>query len=185
MELGHRMHAERTPNPHSVKWVLGTTLVAGAHGASFARAPEEDESPLARALFEIEGVVGVYLASDFATVSKREELDWLDLAQPVVEVLRAHLRSGRPALGPAWEPSEDLASGDLECRIRQFLDEEIRPSIAQDGGDISFAGFRSGVVKLELRGACHGCPSSNATLKQAIESRLREAIPEVQQVVAV
>ena len=185
MDLGFRMHAERTPNPNSIKWMMGKRIVEGTASANFDAPPGTDVSPLAEQLFSVDGVVGVFLAANFATVSKREEADWVDLAQPIVDALKQHLGSGEPALGPGYRAAAAETSGVLVQRICRLLDDEIRPAVARDGGDILFVGFRDGVVELELRGACSGCPSATATLKLAVESRLREEIPEVREVVAV
>ena len=185
MELGLRMHAERTPNPNSIKWVMGRRIVEGTASASFEAPPARDVSPLAHQLFSVDGVVGVFFAANYATVSKRDEAEWVDIAQPIVDALRNHLGSGEPALGPGYQAVAVEASGDLVKRICRVLDEEIRPAVARDGGDIVFMGFREGVVELQMRGACSGCPSATATLKMAVESRLREEIPEVREVVAV
>ena len=185
MELGLRMHAERTPNPNSIKWVMGRRIVEGTASASFEAPPTRDVSPLAHQLFSVDGVVGVFFAANYATISKREEAEWVDIAQPIVDALKNHLGSGEPALGPGYQAVAVEASGDLVKRICRVLDEEIRPAVARDGGDIVFMGFREGVVELQMRGACSGCPSAAATLKMAVESRLREEIPEVREVVAV
>ncbi len=185
MDLGLRMHAERTPNPNSIKWVMGRRIVEGTASASFEAPPERDVSPLAHELFSVDGVVGVFFAANFATVSKREEAEWVDIAQPIVDALKNHLGSGEPALGPSYQAVAAEASGALVQRICRVLDEEIRPAVARDGGDILFVGFRDGIVELQMRGACSGCPSAAATLKMAVESRLREEIPEIREVVAV
>ena len=185
MDLGLRMHAERTPNPNSIKWVMGRRIVEGTASASFEAPPAIDVSPLAHQLFSVDGVVGVFFAANYATVSKREEAEWVDIAQPIVDALKNHLGSGEPALGPGYQAVAVEASGYLVKRICRVLDEEIRPAVARDGGDIVFIGFREGVVELQMRGACSGCPSATATLKMAVESRLREEIPEVREVVAI
>jgi Fe-S cluster biogenesis protein NfuA len=185
MDLGIRMHAERTPNPNSIKWVMGKRIVEGTASASFDTPPARDISPLAHELFLVDGVVGVFFAADFATVSKREEVEWVDLAQSIVDVLKKHLESGESALGPAYQAVAAEVSGTIVERICHILDDEIRPAVALDGGDILFVGFREGVVELQMRGACSGCPSATATLKMAVESRLREEIPEIREVVAV
>ena len=185
MDLGLRMHAERTPNPNSIKWVMGRRIVEGTASASFEAPPARDVSPLAHQLFSVDGVVGVFFAANYATVSKREEAEWVDIAQPIVDALRNHLGSGEPALGPGYQVVAAEVSGDLVKRICRVLDDEIRPAVARDGGDIVFMGFREGVVELQMRGACSGCPSATATLKMAVESRLREEIPEIREVVAV
>jgi len=178
------MHAERTPNPNSIMWVVGRPVLDGMASAHFSEAPSPDVSPLAARLFAIDGVSVVFFASNFVTVTKREEADWGELAEPVAEAIEAGLTSGQPALGPAFaEQAEGGESGVVE-RIRDILEREVRPAVAMDGGDIVFAGFRNGIVEVHLHGSCSGCPSSAQTLKMGIEARLREAVPEVLGVVA-
>ncbi len=184
MNLGFQMHAERTPNPNSIKWVLGLEVAPSGASAHFDSPPSAEVSPLASKLFEIDGVAVVFIASNFVTVTKRDEREWTDLAQPIVDVLRACAESGGEALGPAFEQREVASPDEVVARIRRILDEEVRPAVAQDGGDIVFSGFRNGIVELYMHGSCSGCPSSTATLKHGIETRLREAIPEVTGVVA-
>lgn len=184
VDLSFRMHAERTPNPNSIKWVMGSPLVDAGSSAHFEAAPPEEVSPLAARLFAIDGVTGVFLAANFATVTKREEIEWTDLAQPIVDVLKQVLGEGGSALGPAYEAPEREGDTGVVARILQVLDEEVRPAVAMDGGDVLFSAFRDGIVELHLQGSCSGCPSSAATLKHGIEARLRESIPEVQGVVA-
>jgi Fe-S cluster biogenesis protein NfuA len=186
VDLDFHMRAERTPNPDSVKWVLSRTLVEPGQSAHFETPPGIDVSPLAARLFAVDGVVGVFVARNFVTVTKRSEVEWPAVAQALVDALRAFAEGGEPALGPGWARSAEHATGgEIEARIQRILDEEIRPYVAQDGGDVIFAGFRDGRVELFLQGSCSGCPSSLATLKLGIESRLREAVPEVQEVVAI
>ncbi len=184
MDLGFRMHAERTPNPNSIKWVLAEPIVESGISAHFDEPPSAEVSPLAARLFSIDGVAGVFFASNFATVTKRDDVEWTDIAQPIVDAIKACVGSGDGALGPAFESQQGGSDSEVVARIRRILDEEIRPSVAMDGGDIVFAGYRDGLVELVLRGACSGCPSSTATLKYGIETRLREEIPEIQGVIA-
>jgi NFU1 iron-sulfur cluster scaffold homolog, mitochondrial len=184
MDLGFRMHAERTPNPNSIKWVLGRAVVEGPSSAFFEVAPSEEVSPLASRLFEIDGVVGAFLASNFVTVTKRTDVEWTDIAQGVVDAIKGCLAEGGSALGPAYEAPERGEESEVVARILRILEDEVRPAVAMDGGDIVFAGFRDGIVELYMQGSCSGCPSSTATLKHGIEARLREEIPEVQGVVA-
>jgi Fe-S cluster biogenesis protein NfuA len=185
MDLSFRMHAERTPNPNSIKWVLGTPLTPEGVSAHFDEAPRAEVSPLASRLFALDGVEGVFLAANFVTVTKRPDLEWTEIAQPIVDAIKQSLEGGGQALGPAFEV-ESLRAGDDELvrRIRRILEEEVRPAVAMDGGDIVFAGYRDGIVELYMHGSCSGCPSSTATLKLGIEARLREEIPEVREVVA-
>lgn len=179
-----RMHAERTPNPNSIKWVLGRPVTEAGLTAHFDSPPAEDVSPLAARLFGVDGVTVVFLASNFVTVTKRQDVEWTDLAQPIVDVLRQGLAEGQAALGPAFVAQPRASDDELVARIRRVLDEEVRPAVAMDGGDVVFEGFRDGVVEVRLQGSCSGCPSSSATLHHGIEARLRELIPEVQGVVA-
>jgi len=184
MDLGFRMHAERTPNPNSVKWVLSQALAEGGVGAHFPEAVPDEVSPLAARLFAVDGVVGVFVAGNFVTVTKREDVEWADLAQGVVDAIKAFVASDEPAFGPAFEAPDEGPEEGIAGRIRTILESEVRPAVAQDGGDIIFAGYRDGVVEVYLQGSCSGCPSSTLTLKMGIEERLRQEIPEVREVVA-
>ena len=179
-----RMHAERTPNPNSIKWVVGRPIVEPGVSAHFDVRPSEEVSPLAAKLLGIEGVEVVFLASNFVTLTKREDVEWTDLGQPIISVLEECLAGGGQVLGPAFEAQNSAGEDEIVARIRRVLDEEVRPAVAMDGGDVVFARFRDGVVEVYLQGACSGCPGSAATLKHGIEARLRETIPEVQAVVA-
>lgn len=188
LDLGFRMHAERTPNPNSIKWVLSGRVADAASGvaaASFDEPPGDRVSPLGSRLFEVEGVVGVLLGPDFVTVSKRGDLEWTDLAQPVVECIKGWVASETPALGPDFEPPDLGEEGEIVARIREILEHDIQPYVAMDGGEVAFAGYGDGVVEVHLRGACSGCPSSTITLKMGIEARLKDEIPEVREVVAI
>jgi len=177
------MHAERTPNPNSIKWVLSRGIAEGG-SAAFDSAPGGETSPLACRLFEVSGVTGVYLGPNFVTVSKEPQREWTDLAQPIVERIKSWVESGLDALGPAFEPPDFGDESEIVARIKRILENEIRPYVAQDGGEITFAGYRAGIVEVYLQGACSGCPSSTVTLKLGIEARLKEEIPEVTSVVA-
>ena len=184
MDLAFRMHAERTPNPNSIKWVLGSPVVEDGSSAHFSAPPLPEESPLAASLFRVHGVEGVFLGGSFLTVSKNDAAEWTELAPPIVDAIKSWASSGEPALGPDYQVPDEAEQGEVVARIKQILEEEIRPYVAQDGGEITFAGFRDGVVEVYLQGACSGCPSSTITLKMGIESRLKEELPEVEQVVA-
>jgi Fe-S cluster biogenesis protein NfuA len=183
--LGFRMHAERTPNPNSIKWVLGEPITPVGATADFPAPVPEAVSPLAAQLFAVKGVTGVFLASHFVTVTKTEDADWTELAQPLVDAIKAFAASGADALGPEFVAKETAPEGDVVGRIRRILEDEVRPAVAMDGGDVVFAGYRDGVVEVQLQGSCAGCPSSTATLRFGIEQRLREVVPEVQRVVSV
>lgn len=184
MDPGFRMHAERTPNPNSIKWVLGQPVAADVGSASFAGSVAADVSPLASAILDVEGVETVFLGPTFVTVTKDESADWTELAVPIVASIKAWAASGESALGPSFEPPKSEPSDAIVARIRTILERDIRPYVEQDGGEISFAGYRDGVVEVVLQGACAGCPSSSITLKMGIEARLKEEIPEIKSVVA-
>jgi Fe-S cluster biogenesis protein NfuA len=130
------------------------------------------------------GIRRVFLGSSFLTVTKNDAAEWTELAPPIVEAIKEWAASGESALGPDYRAPDEDEEDEVVSRIKQILEEEIRPYVAQDGGEITFAGFRDGVVEVYLQGACAGCPSSTITLKMGIESRLKEEIPAVQQVVA-
>jgi Fe-S cluster biogenesis protein NfuA len=142
-------------------------------------------SPLAARLFAVEGVTGVFVAASFVTVTKRADVEWTDVAQTLVDAIRTSRETGEPALGPGFAEAAAGPGDAVVERIQRILDEEIRPAVAMDGGDIVFAGFRDGIVELYLQGSCHGCPSSTMTLKMGIEQRLMEEIPEVKGVEAI
>ncbi len=192
MDLGFRMHAERTPNPNSIKWVLGQAVADVVSSASFSKGDARelersigvDVSPLAAPILDIEGVEGVFLGPTFVTVTKSAGAEWTELAAPIVSAIKAWAASGEPALGPAFEVPEAAEDDAVVEQIKVILERDVRPYVEQDGGEISFAGYRDGVVEVVLQGACAGCPSSSITLKMGIEARLKEEIPEVKSVVA-
>ncbi len=174
--------AEPTPNPNSLKFSWGKTVIEGGP-FDFANAAVAESSPLAAKLFKQNGVMGVFIAQDFITVTKHPGVGWEMLQVMVQDVIKTHIESGEALVGEAAEPAEMTGDpADVEARIRKVLDEQIRPAVAMDGGDIHFVGFNAGVVLLQLKGACSGCPSSMATLKMGVENRLRQEVPEVVEV---
>jgi Fe-S cluster biogenesis protein NfuA len=184
MDLGFRMHAERTPNPNSIKWVLGQKVTEDVGSASFDRSVTPEVSPLAAAIVQLEGIDGVYLGPSFITVTKADEAEWTELAAGIVAAIKAWAATGESALGPAFEPPEQQEDDVITSRIREILERDVRPYVEQDGGEIHFAGYHDGVVEVVLQGACAGCPSSSITLKMGIEARLKQEIPEIKSVVA-
>jgi Fe-S cluster biogenesis protein NfuA len=184
MNLGFRMHAERTPNPNSIKWVLAQPVADSHASASFEGDLAPGVSPLASSILAVEGVERVYLGPSFVTVTKFEGSQWTQLAAPIVAAIKSWAATGEAALGPDYEPPEAEESDVIASKIRTILERDVRPYVEQDGGEISFAGYRDGVVEVVLQGACAGCPSSSITLKMGIEARLKEEIPEVRSVVA-
>lgn len=179
---------EWTPNPSTLKYVVDRRLVtAGAVNITSKEAAKE-KSPLAVKLMEIPGVIAVMLGSNFVTVTKGEDGEWDELNDAVMATLDSHLSANEPVVDEAALAAarqNTTTSGSIEDRIRDILDNEIRPAVAQDGGDITLNRFEDGIVYLHMQGSCAGCPSSTATLKMGIEGRLRDAIPEVLEVVSV
>lgn len=184
VDLDLNVRAERTPNPQSVKWVTNAELLEDPPSAYFASPVASDVSPLAHALFAVDGVREVLLGRSFFTITKDRAAEWPDLAGPLVEALREFLRSAQPVLGPAWSDSREAPTDPLATRIQLFLDERVRPLVARDGGDVWLADVDGGVVQIAFEGACSGCPNSTQTLKFGIEKELREAFPEISEVVA-
>jgi Fe-S cluster biogenesis protein NfuA len=177
------IQTEQTPNPATLKFLPGREVMAQGV-ADFTDPDRAEASPLARRLFTIEGVTGVFLGSDFVTVTKAEGQDWYLLRPAVLGGLMEHFMSGEPVLEPDAAVSEEPAGeeDDLARQIRELIDTRVRPAVAQDGGDIIFRGFERGIVYLHMRGACSGCPSSTITLKNGIENLLRYYVPEVVEV---
>jgi Fe-S cluster biogenesis protein NfuA len=175
------IETEGTPNPATLKFLPGRDVM-GTSTADFASADAAHRSPLAGALFALPGVSRVFLGADFITVTKTENEAWQELKPQVLGTLMEHFVSGRPAVETvAVTAEEDVSPEDQEIvdQIKELLDTRVRPAVASDGGDIVFHGYRDGVVKLHMQGACSGCPSSRATLKHGIENMLRHYVPEV------
>lgn len=174
-----------TPNPNVLKF-LWNEVVADGGPFDFASEQDAKRSPLALAIFRCNGVLGVFIARDFISVRKHEGVGWDNLQGAVADAIRTWKASGDEAVGP--DPDADAKRADaedVESRIREVLDRDIRPAVAMDGGDIELVEFDAGTVTVQLKGACQGCPSSTATLKQGVERRLMATIPEVREVVAV
>jgi Fe-S cluster biogenesis protein NfuA len=179
------IHTEPTPNPNTLKFNVHQTLLASG-SADFPTKESAQRSPLAAKLFGIAGVTGVFLGRDFVTITKSGAGDWQGLVASVTQTIQQHLAAGEPITAQADAGAAAAGGGsDLERKIREIIDREVRPAVAMDGGDIIFIGFQSGIVKLHLQGSCHGCPSSLMTLKMGIEQRLRRTVPEVVAVEAV
>lgn len=177
------IETEATPNPATLKFLPGRDVMGGAGTADFAEAGAADRSPLAGRLFALDGVARVFLGADFVTVTKADATDWQHLRPQVLGAILEHALSGQPVLeggGPEDEAEDvDPADAEVVAQIKDLLDTRVRPAVAGDGGDIVFRGFRDGVVRLKMQGACSGCPSSRATLKHGVETMLRHYVPEV------
>ena len=180
------IETEQTPNPATLKFLPGrSVMVQGT--ADFASAEAAERSPLAQRLFQVEGVSGVFLGSDFVTVAKAETKTWQVLKPAILGIIMEHFAANRPVIlessaAPAAEAGED---SEIVTQIKELLETRVRPAVAQDGGDIIFQGYEDGVVFLHLQGSCAGCPSSTATLKMGIENMLKHYVPEIVEVRAV
>jgi Fe-S cluster biogenesis protein NfuA len=177
-----RIWAAPTPNPASLKFTVDRPVMDG-RTAQFRTAEEAEESSLGRRIWALGGVTGVFVASNFVTVTRDDPEAWPTEAKRVGAAIREHLKSGEPVLPPHSKQLTGPAS-EIERRIQEVL-AEVRPFIQSDGGDIVYAGYEDGTVRVVLQGACAGCPSSTATLRQGIETRLKEKVPEVRELVSI
>jgi Fe-S cluster biogenesis protein NfuA len=178
------IQTQDTPNPATLKFIPGVPVMEQGT-ADFANANSATQSPLARRLFQVDGITGVFLGADFLAVTKADTLDWFALKPSILAGIMEHYASGLPVLeanAAIDDPHSDNADSDTVQQIKQLLDTRVRPAVAMDGGDIVFQGYDDGIVTLQMRGACQGCPSSTATLKMGIENMLRHYIPEVREV---
>ena len=179
------IQTEATPNPATLKFIPGRIVLA--EGTRDFRDPDSAQvSPLASRLFQIEGVEGVFFGTDFIAVTRRD-VEWQHLKPAILGVIMEHFVSGRPVIeeetaDDGGDEVYDAADEEIVSTIKELLETRVRPAVAADGGDITFQGYRDGVVYLHMRGACAGCPSSTATLKHGIENLLRHFIPEVAEV---
>lgn len=183
------IQTESTPNPDTLKFLPGESILEDGRTANFTGAGEaEGVSPLAETLFRIEGVTGVFLGSDFISVTKKSGLDWPPLKTVLLTTIMDYFVAGKPVMLDGATGTDDATGeGDSEvvAQIKELINTRVRPAVAMDGGDIIYHGFEEGVVKLELHGSCAGCPSSTITLKQGIENMLKHYVPEVVSVEAV
>jgi Fe-S cluster biogenesis protein NfuA len=184
------IQTEATPNPATLKFLPGRVVMA--EGTFDARdAAGAANSPLAERIFAVPGVAGVFFGHDFITVTKGEG-EWQHMKPAILGAVMEHFMSGAPILrgsteGTVEEGQEffDAADGETVATIKELLESRIRPAVAGDGGDITFRGFKDGVVYLAMKGSCSGCPSSTATLKHGIQNLLRHFLPDVREVQAV
>jgi len=177
------IQTESTPNPATLKFLPGqTVLELGA--ADFPTAESAATSPLARRIFATGGVTGVFLGTDFVTVTKADDKHWDHIKPAILGAVMEHFQSGQPVMEGTQAAHAEHTGADegIVRQIKELLDTRVRPAVAQDGGDITFHGFDRGVVYLHMKGACAGCPSSTLTLKMGIENLLRHYIPEVVEV---
>ena len=183
------IETELTPNPATIKFLPGRAVME--NGTRDFAAPEEAEaSPLAEALFGLGDVTGVFFGREFISVSAAPGSEWSSLKPDVLAILLDHFSANRPLFKPAAAgfavpsadpdyPLDDPEDADIVIQIKELIETRIRPAVANDGGDIVYRGFQKGIVFLQMQGACAGCPSSSATLKNGIEQLLKHYVPEV------
>lgn len=184
------IETETTPNPATLKFLPGRPVMTGGT-RDFATPEEAEASPLAEALFDLGDVEGVFFGSEFVSVTAGPGVNWRDLKPNVLSVLLDHFSGDMPLFRPGSAAEiaiddeatgDDPADADIISQIKELIDTRVRPAVANDGGDIIYRGFQQGIVYLKMQGACSGCPSSTATLKQGIEQLLKYYVPEVTEV---
>jgi Fe-S cluster biogenesis protein NfuA len=181
------IQTEVTPNPATLKFLPGRSVLDSGT-LEMRNRTEAAQSQLAERLFDIPGVGGVFLGSDFITVTKSGS-DWPQLKPAILGVIMEHFMSGAPVVAEGAGTESDEAGeffeaddADTVATIKELIETRVRPAVANDGGDITFRGYKEGVVYLAMKGSCSGCPSSTATLKHGIQNLLRHFVPDVTEV---
>ncbi|MDP9128642.1 MAG: NifU family protein [Pseudomonadota bacterium] len=178
------IQTEEPPNPATMKFLPGREVMA-AGTLEITDAKAAASSPLATALFSVDGVSGVFLAREFITVTKAASKDWPVLKPAILAAIMDHFTHNRPVLTGECDmsiPEAPVDDSAIANQIREILDTKVRPAVAQDGGDITFQSFEDGVLYLHLKGSCAGCPSATMTLKAGIENMMKHYVPEVKEV---
>lgn len=194
------IYAESTPNPASMKFVANVMLVENNATAQYLSKAETKDAPLAAKLFDFPFVKGVFMTANFITVSKTDAVEWMDITLELREFLKNYISEGNPIINElpkvempvdnTFEKSTELftehsvPTTEAEVKIVEVLEEFIRPAVENDGGSITFKSFIDGIVTVQLRGSCSGCPSSTLTLKAGIEVLLKKMVPDIKEVVA-
>ena len=178
------IQTESTPNPSSLKFLPGK-IVMEKETADFRNVEEAKRSPFALNLFKIDGVEGVFFGSDFISITKGDNHEWQMLKSPISETIIECYKSGTAIMLQGEEDktgTSNIEDNEAVIKIKKIIDTKVRPAVARDGGDITFQSFDKGIVYLQMKGSCSGCPSSTATLKAGIENMLKHYIPEVREV---
>lgn len=190
------IYTEMTPNPETMKFVSNRMLLQGAN-ADFPDETTVRESPLAAELFGFPFVKGVFIMNNFVTVTKQQETGWEEIIPVLKEFINGYLADGKPAFTEQFKPESTGAAAvtvdadsstadetEIEAKIKEILEQRVKPAVAMDGGAIHFKSYKDGKVTVVLKGSCSGCPSATITLKAGVERILKSAIPEVKEVVA-
>ncbi len=180
------IYLEANPNPNSLKFVVNFMLVDDGISFDYPDVESAENSPLAQELFNFAAVDRVFIASNFITVTKKEDVDWIEIQDIIRDQIKKYLEAGNAPVKAEFDqdPLFDENDSEVVKKIKGILDEYIRPAVEQDGGAIVFHSFEEGVVKVLLQGSCSGCPSSTVTLKAGIENLLTRMLPEVKEVQA-
>lgn len=180
------LYMEANPNPNSLKFVANFMLVEDGVSFDYPDSTSAENSPLAKELFNFAAVKRVFIASNFVTVTKSDEVEWPEIQTIIRDHIKQYLESGKKAVTAKFDkdPLFDESDSEVVKKIKGILDEYIRPAVEQDGGAIVFHSFKDGVVKVLLQGSCSGCPSSTITLKAGIQNLLTRMLPEVKEVEA-
>ena len=178
-----KIHTEGTPNPNALKFVLSKTIINNG-SYNFPDKEKSKESPLAEKLFNIQNVKEVFFGKDFITISKNPDATWESIYDKAFEIIDKHIGSGEPILLKT-ESKKTTTNDETLQKILDILDNQIRPAVNSDGGDVIFDSFEDGVLRLHLQGSCSHCPSSIMTLKSGIEAMLKREIPELKEVISI
>lgn len=176
------VYTESTPNPATMKFIVNKLLINGS--IDFATKESAEKSPFAKELFKFSFVNGVFFASNFVTITKFENDNWDDLIPILKEFVKGAVESELKVQDEEQAEAGNFEGTETEVKIQQILHDYVRPAVEQDGGAITYKSFDDGIVTVELRGSCSGCPSSTVTLKAGIESLLKRMVPEVTEVVS-
>lgn len=188
------VYAEANPNPESMKFVVNTQLLPDGQSVDYPNLESAMESPLAQELFNFDYVSRVFIASNFVTVTKTAELEWVKIIPELRTFIKSYIEAGGPIFNEGFsaaKAADATANGetaaedaDIAKKVTDLLDNYVRPAVEQDGGNITFKSYKDGVVTVYLQGSCSGCPSATVTLKAGIENLLKRMVPEVREVVA-
>ncbi|MBD1398301.1 NifU family protein [Pontibacter sp. JH31] len=189
------VYAEANPNPESMKFVMNVGLLPDGQSVDYPNLESAADSPLAQELFNFDYVSRVFIASNFVTITKGTDMEWVKLIPELRTFLKSYVEAGGPIFVEGFQANKPVASTEengevseddaaIAKKVTDLLENYVRPAVEQDGGNISFKSYKDGVVTVHLQGSCSGCPSATVTLKAGIENLLKRMVPEVTEVVA-
>jgi Fe-S cluster biogenesis protein NfuA len=176
------IQTEATPNPLTVKFIPGVIVMPSGTADFRSLADVKGKSPLAERLFALKGIEGVFFGHDFVSITKSDAQEWITLKPLILGILFEFFSSKEPVVVQQEITATSEDDSEIVSQIKELLETRVRPAVAQDGGDVVFDRFEKGILYLEMRGACSGCPSSAYTLKNGIETMMRHYVPEVLEV---